>query len=424
MSLELITIIVLLIMFVIGSALPINIGIMGFVAAFVVGSLISGMKVDDIFQAFPGNLFILLAGVTYLFALVQNNGTIDLITRWGLRLVKGNLGLIPWVMFILSALLASVGTSAIAVVSIIAPIALRLAFQYNITPLLMGILVVTGATAGSFSPLNIFGLIVNNVMESKDLPHSPGLLFVNTFAFCAVVAILVFIIFGGLRLLKNSAAAKAAQIEIAATVADNTLSKKEGFTLYKGVTLAGIVILLVLALGFDVNMGFAAFMVALALALMAPKKQAEVLGRMPWSVILMVTGIVTYVGVMEKIGAIDYMTELIASVNNPMIAALAASYIGGIVSAFASTTGFLAAIIPLVAPILQDPTISSIGVISMISVASSIVDLSPFSTNGALLLANAQGMNERVFFRQLLLVSAVVVALGPGLAWLVFVLIA
>jgi Na+/H+ antiporter NhaD/arsenite permease-like protein len=421
MSLELVTIIVLLIMFVIGSALPINIGVMGFVAAFVVGSLISGMKVDDIFKAFPGNLFILLTGVTYLFAIVQNNGTIDLITRWGLRLVKGNLGLIPWVMFALSALLASVGTSAIAVVSIIAPIALRLAFQYNISPLLMGILVVTGSTAGSFSPLNIFGLIVNNVMQSKDLPHSPGLLFINTFMFCVVVAILVFIVFGGLRLLKNSAAA---QVEVAATVADNTLSKEDGFTLYKGATLAGILILLVLALGFDVNMGFAAFMVALVLALMAPKKQAVVLGRMPWSVILMVTGIVTYVGVLEKIGTIDYMTELISSVDNPMIAALAASYIGGIVSAFASTTGFLAAIIPLATPILQDPTISSIGVISAISISSSIVDLSPFSTNGALLLANVQGMKEREFFTKLLLVSAVVVALGPGLAWLIFVLIA
>jgi di/tricarboxylate transporter len=421
MSLELVTIIVLLIMFVIGSALPINIGVMGFVAAFVVGSLISGMKVDDIFKAFPGNLFILLAGVTYLFAIVQNNGTIDLITRWGLRLVKGNLGLIPWVMFALSALLASVGTSAIAVVSIIAPIALRLAFQYNISPLLMGILVVTGSTAGSFSPLNIFGLIVNNVMQSKDLPHSPGLLFINTFMFCVVVAILVFVVFGGLRLLKSSAAS---QVEVAATVADNTLSKEDGFTLYKGATLVGILILLVLALGFDVNMGFAAFMVALALALMAPKKQAVVLGRMPWSVILMVTGIVTYVGVLEKIGTIDYMTELISSVDNPMIAALAASYIGGIVSAFASTTGFLAAIIPLAAPILKDPTISSIGVISAISISSSIVDLSPFSTNGALLLANVQGMKEREFFMKLLLVSAVVVALGPGLAWLIFVLIA
>ncbi|MED1438422.1 hypothetical protein P4U23_07530 [Aeribacillus composti] len=118
------------------------------------------------------------------------------------------------------------------------------------------------------------------------------------------------------------------------------------------------------------------------------------------------------------------MTDLIAKVGNPVIAALASSYVGGIVSAFASTTGFLAAIIPLAAPILQDPTISSVGVVSAIAISSSIVDISPFSTNGALLLANVQGVKENVFFKQLLLSAVVVVALGPGLAWLAFVLIA
>jgi hypothetical protein len=73
--------------------------------------------------------------------------------------------------------------------------------------------------------------------------------------------------------------------------------------------------------------------------------------------------------------------------------------VGGVVSSFASTTGILAAILPIVAPILQDPTVSAIGVISAIAIASIVVDLSPFSTNGALLLANVQGVPERVFFQ-------------------------
>jgi di/tricarboxylate transporter len=431
MSLELVGIIVLLLMFVIGSFLPINLGILGFVAAFVVGSLISGMSVDDIFNGFPGDLFVLLAGVTYLFSIVQNNGTVDLITGWGLRLVKGNLGLIPWVMFFLCTLLTSVGTLGPAAIAILAPISLRFAFQYNINPLMMGVMVVIGSTAGSFSPLNPYGVIVNGVMQSRDLPYSPGMLFVNAFIYGVVASMLVFIFLGGLRMFKKQANTEA---YVAATVAVDPLNKNEksknsiekqedGLTFYKGATLLGLVLLVVLALGFKVNIGFAAFAIGLGLALIAPKKQAQVLGKMPWSVILLITGIVTYVGVLEEIGTIDYVTELIASVENSVIAALTASYVGGFVSAFASTTGILAAIIPLAAPILQDPAVSSIGVISAIAIASSIVDLSPFSTNGALLLANVQGVNERVFFRQLLLVTAIVVALGPGLAWLIFVMI-
>ncbi|MCD1159170.1 hypothetical protein [Peribacillus frigoritolerans] len=77
----------------------------------------------------------------------------------------------------------------------------------------------------------------------------------------------------------------------------------------------------------------------------------------------------------------------------------------------------------MAAPILQDPTISAIGVITAICIASAIVDLSPISTNGALLLANVQGLKERVFFRQILIFSIVIIATAPGIAWLVFVLI-
>lgn len=72
---------------------------------------------------------------------------------------------------------------------------------------------------------------------------------------------------------------------------------------------------------------------------------------------------------------------------------------------------------------MQDPTISAIGVVSAVSIATSIVDISPFSVNGALVLANVQGVNERVFFRKLLLIAAVFVALGPGLAWFMLVLL-
>jgi hypothetical protein len=41
MTIEVFSLIVLLVMFVVASVLPINLGIMGFVAAFVVGALLA-----------------------------------------------------------------------------------------------------------------------------------------------------------------------------------------------------------------------------------------------------------------------------------------------------------------------------------------------------------------------------------------------
>jgi hypothetical protein len=51
------------------------------------------------------------------------------------------------------------------------------------------------------------------------------------------------------------------------------------------------------------------------------------------------------------------------------------------------------------------------------------VDVSPFSTNGALVLANApQSVDRDRFYKQILKYSAIVVAVGPLVAWAVFVL--
>jgi Na+/H+ antiporter NhaD/arsenite permease-like protein len=435
MSPELISIIVLGVMFLVATVLPINLGVIGFVAAFLVGTLLGGLSADDVFKGFPVNLFVLLVGITYLFAIAQNNGTVDLLTNWGLRLVRGNIGLIPWIMFALTAVLCGVGALSAAGVAIVAPIALRYAARYGINPLMMGILVVQGATAGSYSPVSPFGVITNGVLNSQGLESSPGLLFVNSLAFNAVVAVAVFVAFGGLRLMRERIGPEELAEEYTpdgkptdrgdedGSGEEGAQERGGGLTLYRLATLAGIALLVVLSLGFNVDVGFAALTIALGLALMAPRAQAGTLGQVPWTVILLVAGVLTYVKVLENIGTIDYVEGLVTAVGNPLLTALAASYVGGVISAFASTAGILGAAIPLAAPVLEDPTIPAIGAVTAIAISSAIVDVSPFSTNGALLLANVQNVEKRTYFRQLLLWATIITLLGPPLAWLVFVVI-
>ncbi len=230
----------------------------------------------------------------------------------------------------------------------------------------------------------------------------------------------MFVAFGGLRLLRR-------RIDAEEPVEESEEPEVGGLTPYRAATLAGIALLVVLAFtlgssdAFDV--GFAAFTIALVLVLMAPREQGEALGRMPWPAILLISGILTYVGVLEEIGTIGYMQDVIAGVGNPLLAALAASYVGGVISAFASTAAILGASIPLAEPILQDSTLPAIGTVTAIAISSAIVDISPLSTNGALLIANVQGVEERTFFRQLLLWAVGVTLLAPLICWLVFVVI-
>jgi len=431
MSPEIISIIVLVVMFVVGTVLPINLGIMGFVAAFLIGTTLGGLSADNIFDGFPANLFVLLAGVTLLFVIAENNGTINLLTDWSLGLVRGNIGFIPWIMFGLTALLCSVGALSAAGVAVVAPVAMQFAARYSISPLLMGVMVVQGATAGSYSPISPFGVITNGVLASNELPQSPGLLFINSLIFNALVAALVFVILGGVGLLRKRAdSAEFAESDAESGYSANgreesvegTEEGEKGLTLYKGVTLAGIALLVVLSLAFQVDVGFAAFTIALGLLLMAPRAQSGAVRQMPWGVILLISGILTYVKVLEEIGTVDYVEGLISATGSPLVTALAASYVGGIISAFASTAGILGVAIPLIGGVLEDSTLPAIGVVSAVAISSAIVDVSPFSTNGALLLANVQ-TDERSFFRRLLLWSILVTVLMPLLAWFVFVVI-
>jgi hypothetical protein len=49
--------------------------------------------------------------------------------------------------------------------------------------------------------------------------------------------------------------------------------------------------------------------------------------------------------------------------------------------------------------------------------------VSPYSTNGALVLANAKEVDPDAFYRQLLIYGAIVVAVAPLLVWFALVVI-
>ena len=95
MSPELISILALVLMFVIATVLPINIGVLAFVGAFLIGSLLTDMSADDVIGGFPADLFLTLVGITFLFAIAQNNGTVDWLVQLSVRAVRGRVAAMP-----------------------------------------------------------------------------------------------------------------------------------------------------------------------------------------------------------------------------------------------------------------------------------------------------------------------------------------
>src|SRR4051794_32679396 len=200
MSPELISILVLIVVFVIATTRSVNMGALAFAAAFAVGELVADLDADGIFAGFPGDLFVVLVGVTYLFAIARANGTTDWLVHASIRLVRGRVALIPWVMFAITGALTAIGAVSPAAVAIVAPIALSFAARYGISPLLMGAMVVHGAQGGGFSPISIYGTIVNGIVEREHLPGNEVFLFLASLIVNVVIAGVMFVLFGGLKL--------------------------------------------------------------------------------------------------------------------------------------------------------------------------------------------------------------------------------
>ncbi|WP_198680768.1 SLC13 family permease [Lentzea terrae] len=423
MSAQLIAILVLGGMFVVATVLPINIGILALVASFVVGTFVFGLEDKEIFEGFPVSLFITVVGVTYLFSVAKQNGTIDLLVQGGIRLVRGRAILVPWVLFAVAATLTALGTFTPAAVALLVPIGMSFAFTYRISPLMIGMMVICGAHAGAFSPMAVSGALVYGIVAKSGLTISHAALFFASMGFNLLLAAGTYVLLrrrGEESFVEQPDDTAGDDVPTGGGVA--TAVKPKTVTWHQRATLAALVVLVVGALAFHLQIGFLALAAGAVLALLDRENLGKAVEGISWPTILLVAGMVTYVGVLEHSGTIDWVANGAVGLGAPLLVALVLCVIVGVTSAFASSTAILTATIPMAIPLLLTDSLPVVGVVAAMAISTTIVDVSPFSTNGALVLANARGVDRNRFYRQVISYTCVIVALGPIAAWAVLVL--
>lgn len=410
---EWVAILALIALFVVGTVLPINMGALAYVAAWLVGMYSLDLDEKEILAGVSGDLILTLIGVTYLFAIARKNGTVDLIVRSGVRAVGGRVVMIPWVMFAVTAVLTAVGAVSPAACAIIGPVALGFAGRYAISPLMMGMLVVHGAQAGGFSPISIYGTITNSVMAANDLPDSELTIFFASLVVNLVLAVILFLALGGRQLMSR-------RVDPAEATDDDGSA---GVPLTQWLTLAAFVGVAVVALAFDKNIGFAAITAAVVLSMLAPNANKDTVKDVAWPTVLLVAGVSTYATILQTAGSPEFIGDWAAGLSTVLVGTLVLCYVGGVVSAFASSTALLPVIIPIAMPLIATGEVGAGLFVAALAVASTIVDVSPFSTNGALMLANRpDSIEEGRYYQQILTYSVIVVVAGPLLVWAALVL--
>ena len=171
------------------------------------------------------------------------------------------------------------------------------------------------------------------------------------------------------------------------------------------ITLATIAILVVGVVGFRVHVGMGAFAAAVVLILVKVADERPAIAALPWSVIMMVSGVTVLTSLLEKTGGIDLFTTILARLATERTVNGLIALITGLISVYSSTSGVvLPAFLPSVPGLVAklgggDP----LAIASSILIGGHLVDVSPLSTVGALCIASAPiTADRRLLFNQVL----------------------
>ena len=418
MSLAALSVAALVVAILISCVTSINVGLLSIAFAWIVGSVLGPMRLDAVLAGFPSSLFITLTAITLLFGQAQVNGTLEWLTTRAVRLCRGRRGFIALMFFVVTLALSSMGPGNIASAALVAPLAMATAGEVGIPALLMAIMVGNGASGGSLSPLAPAGIVANGIMGRSGMAGHEMYTFLTNVAAHTVVAVGGFLLLGGWRLFaqadRTAAPAPEAQRPASATP---PLSTRQMLTI---AILVAVVLLVVLL---RVNIGMAALTGAVVASALGLADDAEAMKRVPWKVILMVTGVTVLIAVLEKTGGMDLFVGLLARLATKRTVAPVVAFLTGAVSLYSSTSGVvLPALLPTV-PGLADRLggANALAIASSINVGGHLVDVSPLSTIGALCLAAAPASEDsRALFNALLIWGMSMTVVGAAVCWVMF----
>lgn len=379
MNLGLVSLIVLLLAIVIGFARNANVGILC-VGFSMILSIVYKVDIKIVIAGLSSSLFIQMVGITYLFAIIQGNGTLELLARKMVRLVGTKTHLIPFVMYILGFIVCAIGPGAIPSLAIIPVIAIPVAVSAGVNPIMTAIIGDLGVMSGRMSPLTPESAVVRELMKQQGLEANTIPIMICLTFTALICVVLVYIYYKGYKVEKVEATTK---------------EKLPSFEPKQWLSILGLVVLAVGALFFSWNVGFTGFLVGSILIVLGCADEKKAISAIPWNVILMVLGVGILMNVITVSGGIDIMVAALEKVMNKTIAAMVMGVVAGIMSFFSSGLGVVfPTLIPTAAGLSGGLGVSAIELVSVIVIGGTVAGFTPVSTTGALIMAGVSQQKD------------------------------
>ena len=373
MNLGLLSLLLLLAAIAIGFLRNANVGILciGFamILTLFFGDVISAKSV---IAGFGTSLFIQMVGVTYLFSIINSNGTLELLAKKIVNLVPARA--IPVVMFLIGMALSASGPGSIPCLAIIPVIAIPLSVSAGINPIMTAIIGDMGAMAGRMSPPTPEAAVVRSLMEEQGMNGNTVPIMVCTFITAIVVSVLIVIYYKGWNVDPSC-----------------TGRKKEtlpAFNRGQYMSIAGLLVLAVGVLFLKWNVGLTGFLIGSVLIVTGCGNEKKAVSGVPWNVILMVLGVGMLMNIVSQSGGIDLMVEAMEKVMGPRSAAPMMALTAGIMSFFSSGLGVVfPTLVPACGSLAAGLGVDGVQLVAMVVIGGTIAGYTPISTTGALIMA-------------------------------------
>ena len=374
MSLQILALACLVGAIVIGFARKINVGLVCMGLSLILGT-IGGISSKEIYAGFPGKLFATLLGTMLFFSLLQDNGTLEQVSKKMTSLCGKNTFLVPVIIYIASFVLSAAGPGAISVQTVMVLFAVPLAIHMHLNPILMGAMAILGAVGGTASPIALTGIIVGDLLTEMNISGQGMKIFLGVSVANLACAVVTYILFKGWK------------VSGSATV---DTQDKEKFDGKQKLGLVLMLVMFVMVVGFGYDVGLVCMTLSLILIMANAADPKKAVKALPWNTLILIAGVNMLMSITKTMGGIDLLSTILASFMNKVTAAPLMGATGGIMSWFSSANGV---VFPTLIPTVPDVA-AQVGGASVLQMVVAIVcsatvaGLSPMSTGGSLVMAS------------------------------------
>lgn len=394
----------LIVAVVVSIRFSVNVGIVAYALAFLVGGFGLGLPANTIVGYFPVSLFFQLMVITLFYGFAVSNGTMQKIADNAVFLCRNRSALVPWVIFLVAFVLCAIGCPppgiGAALVALSVAVQKRTGMKYY-----MAISFSTfGAMAGGFMPLGLFstitkGLIIN-VGGAEPAAAAAMMSKISLFMvlFELACAIAVYIWGGGYRSVKLDFAKP------------EPFTKKQRQTL---IIIAAVLVLLVVPAVLKPVIPFfktftsyvsiisLSFIGALLCSALKLADEREVIRKnIPWSLLFMIAGAVSLINVMNQAGLTEFLSGMFTEGMGTVVEALLFCLLAGCLSFFVDSTGVvLLLFIPVAFRVGAGGLLTALYIAALCAGAYAAGNC-PLSTGGSLMMSQVEdAQRQKVFYQ-------------------------